>query len=281
MRNLWYPEGMPVNSIGVFSTCASILAFATAAFASCEGIIGPASSKDSALLWRSEAGWQPAEKLNDSLRKGAIKNVNFAYVVKENNADEPRAGAIAIKSGFTAADQSLLPDYNRVTLYRPRIKDACSNSPYRPLRSEVSKRAYDEYHEDNKVGPFKDIFAKFHIKYTTRKGCRATDDNSPDGVFAWMNYPGRSNRSQFSFNPETVKRGQASPLLSWLGPRKATAGELVSGRSVQIRTYSTSADGLACVRFTIKVGPGAFLRVNDLEKRTLFGGDGARWDRSN
>jgi hypothetical protein len=106
--------------------------------------------------------------------------------------------------------------------------------------------------------------------------CRRTDG---DDVDRYALGERRTNLSQFSFKSDIVKNGYRELVLWPFRFRSAFAGdERAADKHVQIRDYHTDGNGLDCVRFKAVIGPGAFLRINDLEKRTLLGGDNKTWD---
>ncbi|MBB4509567.1 hypothetical protein [Rhizobium leguminosarum] len=249
---------------------------ANGALAECIGILPAKDQNDRALLWRDKGRWKPMRELNGELAKGERRTVTVAYIAKDGKNQDPRRGVVVIKSGFTKPDPAPLKEVNAIALYRPWIKDPCRKRPYPEFRSNVDSNSYDDYHDRYLKTADDETFSQFHIEYESRSGCRYSDDISADAFFGLRN---RSNRSQFSFDPKVVRDGPISHFATWLGIRSAYADQLVGGRQVQIRKYVADENGLACVKFRVTVGPGAFLRVNDLEKRTLLGDDGAAWQR--
>lgn len=263
-------------------TCIMIAAVMTfssvgSALADCQGITLADRQDNRALLWRDNGRWKPIKELNDDLPNGASKTITFAYIAKNDVTKEaPQRSVVVIKSGFTNPNSTPQRTLNTVSLYRPEIHDPCRKKPYREYRDRVTSKSYEDYHARYLRTSDDERYSKFHILYDAGNSCRDSDDTSADAFFDLKN---RSNRTQFSFDPERVRRGPVSHLVTWLRITPAYADEPVAGRTVQIRKYVADDKGLACVKFRVDVGPGAFLRVNDLERRTLFGNDAAEWSR--
>lgn len=245
------------------------------ALADCTDIPSAKAQDDRTLLWRDSGKWRAVRELNENLGKTKKKTIVFAYIVKDQDVVNPRKGVVVIKSGFTKSDSSRPSEFDTVALYRPWTMDPCRKRPYKEIRGRVSNRSYEDYHAGDARTDDDDLYSKFHIEYDSKLGCRYTNDVSEDAYFELRK---RSNRSQFSFDPARVKTGSLSHIVSWFRIRPAVADEPVAGRTVQIRKYVAN-DGMACVRFRVTVAPGAFVRVNDLENRTLLGDDGTAWNR--
>ena len=243
------------------------------ATATCDRIKGPLDYADRSLLWLDHGKWVPVKNLNSTLGDGKKKTLKFAYIIRDRKDLGKRKGVVVVKSGFSGPQTSGNTQYNSVQLHRPRTKDACRKSAYNNMQAQVSTKAYDDYHDRGIKTGSDEAFSRFHITYESMQGCRRSNDSSADSFFKGNL---RSNRSQFSFDPTVVAKGQYRHLFGWFRLNSAYANE-ISGRAVQIRKYQADTDGLACVTFRATVGPGAFLRVNDLESRTILGDDGAEW----
>lgn len=253
--------------------CSIVIAAHTQAYAICEDFQLPGKPVGEELFFRSDRGWLPIDTLSEVAPKTRT-NVDLLFVLK-SPFDTPRSGALAIKSGFNSLAADDLGE-EHVTLKRPEIAKTSCSPQYRSFDGEVSVKNYDGYHEDGfKTRSYEDL-KRFHILYNYGKNCRRTDSSKIDG-FALGNR--RSNLSQFSFDADIVKYGYRELVFWPFRLRPAFAGKyIVQGKRIQIRTYTTSSDGFQCIRFQTKVGPGAFIRINDLEKRTVLGGDNFVWD---
>ncbi|MCF1450714.1 hypothetical protein FS815_28690 [Agrobacterium vitis] len=243
------------------------------AFARCEDFQLPGKLIDEELFFRSDRGWLPIETLAD-VAPITRTNVDLLYVL-ETPLDTPRSGALAIKSGFNSLATHDLDEEN-VILKRPEIARTSCSPQYRSFDGEVNASNYDGYHDDGfKTRSYEDL-KRFHILYNYGQNCRRTDSSKMDG-FALVDR--RSNLSQFSFDADIVKDGYRELVFWPFRLRSAFAGKyVVEGKRVQIRTYTTGSAGFECIRFQTKVGPGAFIRINDLEKRTVLGGDNFVWE---
>ncbi|PYE93017.1 hypothetical protein C8J35_11614 [Rhizobium sp. PP-F2F-G38] len=257
------------------STACFLIALAaqTQAFAGCEDFQLAGQLKDEELFFKSDRGWLPIKTFADVAPK-ARTNVDLLYVL-ETPSDTPRSGALAIKSGFN----SLTTDNRNnedVVLKRPEIARTSCSPKYRSFDGKVNASSYDGYHEDGFKTRSYDDLKRFHILYNYGQNCRRTDSSKMDG-FALGDR--RSNLSQFSFDANIVKDGYRELVFWPFRLRSAFAGSyLVEGKRVQIRTYTTGSAGFQCIRFQTKVGPGAFIRINDLEKRKVSGGDNFVWE---
>jgi hypothetical protein len=247
---------------------------ATVAIADCSDIPQASSQEDRTLLWLKDGSWHPVRQLNADLAAGEIRTITFAYIIQDEKDAPTRRGIVVVKSGSRLRARSV-EGANKVVLYRPRIADRCRNKPFPEMNGKVEVHNYDSYHDSNiKTNEYKTL-REFHVRYDSRRGCKWSDDNSSDEV-SWRS---RSNRSQFSFDPDVVANGQHSFVSTLFGARKSFAGEMIRPRKAEIRKYQVNEEGTACVRFSVKIEPGAFVRVNDLESRTIFRTDGAVWNR--
>lgn len=258
------------------ATTAALIMLNTPALAAtdCQGIEGAGAASDRALLWRYASKWHPIRELNAKLKGTEHRTFTFAYVIKDRELGSARRGVIVVKSGFLQLRSADSGDSSTVALYRGAMKDPCRKRPYEKMQGEASVKDYTDYHDKDLRTNSDGLFSRFHVTYDSRRGCQESNDGSADAYFS-RRY--RSNRSQFSFDPYVVANGQYSQLLALFGVTPAFASPPIAGRTVQIRKYQADANGLACVKFRTTVGPGAFLRVNDLESRTFLGNDGTEW----
>ncbi|TBZ96276.1 hypothetical protein [Rhizobium leguminosarum] len=259
-------------------TTASIV---TTANAACEDIPRRLRA-DGAWLFQDGKTWRPVQdELNDFIGKRS-KRIFFTYVVKDKTADGPRRGVLVVKSGYDLAYSQSDGDTRDVKLLRPsqRNVDKCESDIKRFFEGRVNAEVYDRYHDygfrtrgrDTQVA----LLDRFHIKYATRitGKCVASNEASTDIYFRGKQ---TSNRSQFSFDVKRVEEGQYSQLLSWLRITPAYAALPMADRQVEIRKYASDDDGVACVRFDLRVRPGRFIRINDLERRGLFREKEQKW----
>ncbi|WP_298877440.1 hypothetical protein [uncultured Bradyrhizobium sp.] len=230
--------------------------------------------------------------------EGPLRKSTTLYFVIKTGGDD-RAGAIVIKTARLgpqlAADR---PDYGRVLLRRSTAGSNCGSR--RPYLNSVSAIAYQAYHDlgydrgeileslDGGITGL-DNLKRFHVGYdatdyaSPNQKCRRTDDPKRyDG-----GYEARNNRSQFSFVPDIVDHGisgvtsqAVSGSFRWVAslivsPASAKR-ENLRERRVEIKTYQTVA-GVACIPVTLNVrGAAQVIRVNDLDRRKLFGSDFGR-----
>ncbi len=243
------------------------------AFATCDDLRLGGKLRDEEIFFRSDKGWLPIKTLAD-LAPRSRTNVDLLYVVG-TPADTPRSGALAIKSGFNSL-AAPNPEDETVILKRPEMAKTSCSPRYRLFEGRVNASHYDSYHDDGLKTPSYNDLRRFHVLYPNGQKCRRTDSNRIDG-FARGEF--RSNLSQFSFDADIVKDGYRELVFWPFRLRSAIAGKhLIEGKRVQIRTYDTSSDGFDCIRFQTFVGPGAFIRINDLEHRSKEGGDNLVWE---
>jgi hypothetical protein len=196
------------------------------------------------------------------------RNVTFAYVVVENFA-KARAGVLVIKSGR-------LRQMNEPAVRRPngrvqlvRLPNTFNNGACAPVpdfgEKDISAKSYDGYHDQGLNVPDIKTINAFHFQYASRRGgCRRTNDAAADSLAP----PDlRSNRSQFSFDPDVVAHGTYSQVMAWFRPTRAYAGsEYLANQRVEMKQYRTVPAQPVCVTFTLAVrGSASFLRINDLE----------------
>jgi hypothetical protein len=166
------------------------------------------------------------------------------------------------------------PSRRRVQLERPILDSGigavdngtCGSVPLFTSR-DVAARSYDDYHDGalRVADPDQTTLKTFHYTYAGRDGrCRRTDDIRQDSRTP---VDRRSNRSQFSFDPDIVANGTASQVASLFAPSSALASsERLADQRVGLQAYRAEPGLPTCVRFTLKVpARAAFVRINDLE----------------
>jgi hypothetical protein len=197
------------------------------------------------------------------------------YVTREFFLNEPKSGAIVVKTGRTidAGEKDPVPARKRIKLDRARQAEfeSCRRNNDPPsFDGSVSALEYDRYHDygydagDNEDGR---SLTQFHTKYISRSGrCDTTTDSSTfDAPLRW---DWRSNRSQFSFDPSVVSGGFHSQIIAGLNWRGAAAiGSVgLADQQVKIIKYRTNAQKTACIALRVKpTGKKFFIQVNDLE----------------
>jgi hypothetical protein len=238
--------------------------FRATVLADCSGVVGAETVSDGTWLVLLKGRWQPISELNSALADGRPSMMNFTYVAREPELTNFRRGILVIKTGLRAPAGST----DRVTLVREAYEpiEKCESYPRFPGGS-VRGRSYDDYHDYsyNVERDDQSTIKTFHVTYAKRvQGCRRSDDDTSDSYFTgrWQ-----SNRSQFSFTEGVVTGGQYSQFAAQFGLTPAYASSSLSARRVEIRPYNSDKNGLACVSFNAFVGPGAFIRINDLERR--------------
>jgi hypothetical protein len=233
-------------------------------------------------------GGQTWQLVNGSSIALGGQTVSFAFIIQETMA-RPRSGAVILKSGRTRAmdEPTPEPSSRRIQLERP-IADSgigaidngtCGLVPVFSSR-DVAARSYDDYHDGNLrvAEPDQTTLKAFHYKYVGRNGrCRRTDDTREDSREP---IDRRSNRSQFSFNPNIVKNGIGSEVASLATPSSAFASsERFADQRVGLQAYRAEPGLPTCVRFTLKVpARAAFVRINDLEGLKTQGVNNLRAD---
>ena len=241
----------------------SMLSSGTAVAADSCSFLGldPKSIDDGALFLQSADGWhevEGSEALNPSIE-------SFAYAIRPV---VPRQGAILIKSG-TIRDSESSARGERIQLFRSSQPLAPCGGISTPTDTAVSWRSYTEFHDFGREPDSSDTKAiyDFHIRYL-RSGsqCVSTADSTTEGI---LSFDGRSNRSQFSFDPSVVAKGQYSQISSTLFLTKALAGFAnFTNPRVEISGYDAKKEAVTCVRFKIpSAGTQTFIRIVDLEAR--------------
>jgi hypothetical protein len=265
-----------MNVMKALATTAAVLAaLVSPAKAACDDI--PKKLRgDGGWLFRINGTWRPViGELNDFVQNLKSRNVYFTYVVNDDNLNNPRRGLLVIKTGVSLKQADTTGDTSHVKLLRyPISKVAKCDGDYRYFDASVSGLSYDRYHDYGYRTDEDATINRFHIRYATRTGCLNSNDAQPDAYFSGHR---ASNISQFSFDPKVVRSGQHSQFLALFGVTPAYAAQAVSDRQVEIKRYVADDSGLACVRFSIKIQPGRFVRINDLDRRSPFRADEQSW----
>jgi hypothetical protein len=227
----------------------------------------PLTLRDRQLFFQAKgtAGWT---SLDDTTIDLANQNVTYAYVIRET-VDPSRNGVVVLKSGRMRGPDEPQHSRQSKTVMLVRHADAADNKKCGMVSDfgerQVAAKSYDDFHDQGLKVPESATLHAFHIKYAARNNrCRRSDDNGPDSLLP----PDlRSNRGQFSFDPDVVSRGTYSQVLAWAGVSQASASsENLADQRVEIRQYEVSVNVPTCVRFTLPPqGRASFLRINDLE----------------
>ncbi|WP_315724035.1 MULTISPECIES: hypothetical protein [unclassified Bradyrhizobium] len=222
--------------------------------------------------------WDPDTKTWAAVPDGGLslsgREAQLIYVTREFFQDEPRSGAIVVKTGRKIDTSEKDPEPARKKIKLDRAKqaefDSCRGREPSSFDGRVSALEYDRYHDygydasDNEDGR---SLGEFHTRYVSRSGrCdAATDSTTFDAPLRW---DWRSNRSQFSFDPSVVSGGFHSQIMAGLSIRGAAAVGSVglADQRVDIIKYRTNAQKMACIALRVKpTGRNFFIRVNDLE----------------
>ena len=254
---------------------ATLALLALALFATVPGLAGdcsflnrdPLSLRDRQLFFlpQGASSWSALDDVRPDLTNQAVE---FAYVIREN-IDPARGGVVIMKSARARRLDEPTAG-RRVRLVRRA--EAFDNGTCGAVagfggggETEVSADSYDRYHDEGRKVPERDVLRAFHVRYAARKGtCRVTNDSAQDSIVPW---DPRSNRSQFSFDPNVVSGGTYSQALAWTGITRTYASSAnLSDQRVELKQYRVNAALPTCVRFRLPaVGRGSFLRINDLE----------------
>jgi hypothetical protein len=270
-----------MKRISFLTVC--VLGLATAALETADAGCEMLSSKGSlsgGQLWVNLAGdWRNFNEIAEFPESGQRK-IAFVYVVQRMETDPNSTGAVVIKSGRKNVPGGVRgPDTVRLVRDQASAKAYCEITKNSDLfvRRNVSKKAYDEYHDydfgESKTsgGPgFATTIGDFHIglKRGNPTQCVRTD-SSTDSNGQWIP---QNMRSQFSFDKDIVDSG--------MSPHYATAGRIIFATLVssalaggsdgfnsqrsEIKSYEIK-DGFACVSFFASVARRDFiLRINDL-----------------
>jgi hypothetical protein len=247
----------------------------------------PLALRDRELLYQVK-GSSTWSSLDDNPVTLPDQTISFAYVIRET-IDPARNGVVVLKSGRTRGLDEPQQGRQAKRVMLVRHAATADNKLCGVVsgfgKHSISAKSYDEFHDQGlKVGEARTL-QSFHIKYAARNNrCRRTDENGADSL---LPPDMRSNRGQFSFDPDVVSRGTYSQVLSWTGVSQASASsENMTNQRVEIRQYAISAGGPTCIRFTLPPqGHASFLRINDLEALVPGGlsyirSDEKRWSLS-
>jgi hypothetical protein len=217
------------------------------------------------FLPQGASNWSALDEVQPDLTN---QTVEFAYVIREN-IDPARAGVVIMKSART---RRLDEQATRKNVRLVRHADGFDNGTCGYIadfgkngEQDVSADSYDRYHDEGRKVRDGDVLRAFHIRYAARKAaCRVTSNGSQDSIVPW---DPRSNRSQFSFDPDVVSGGTYSQPLAWIGVAKTYAASAnLSDQRVELKQYRVNVALPTCVRFRLSaVGRNSFLRINDLE----------------
>lgn len=265
MRDLHSPLHKSITAVAV-TTLLSTNLYA----ASCDALSGvTAKPYDGQLFYRAEgaSGWTKMPDTGVSL--GNIKT-EFIYVVDETIEDY-RSGVVILKTGRTRQPGEEQPDPHAKSVRLVRHSQQFDNTPCGIVsdfgKGRVSPTSYDDYHDVGKSTVDDATLDRFHFKYVARrKGCRATNSALGDTLSPYA----RTNRGQFSFDPDVVDRGTYFQLFVWTHVTTASASsEKIANQRVEIRQYHVVRGTPECIDFKYRVpAVSAFLRINDLEALT-------------
>ena len=286
-----------MKTISFLAVCVLGLTIAAleTADAGCEMLSGKGSLSDK-QLWINLAGdWRNFSEITELPESGQRK-IGFIYVIQRTETDVNSTGAVVIKSGRKNVPGGVRgPDAVRLVRDQASAKAYCEIAKNSELfvRSNVSKKAYDEYHDydfgEGKTSGgagFATTIKDFHVglKRGSPVQCVRTD-SSTDSSGQWIP---RNMRSQFSFDTNVVDNG--------MSPHYATAGRFILATLVpsalaggsdgfnsqrsEIKSYEIK-DGFACVSFFASVARRDFiLRINDLGARVAGSWfTETRWER--
>lgn len=247
----------------------------------------PLILRDRQLFFQTK-GTTAWTSLDDTTIDLANQSVTFAYVIRET-IDASRNGVVVLKSGRMRRLDEPQQSRQSKTVLLVRHADAADNKKCGKVADfgerPVSAKSYDDFHDQGLKVPESAMLHSFHLKYAARNNrCRRSDDNGPDSLLP----PDlRSNRGQFSFDPDVVSRGTYSQVLAWADISRASASsENLADQRVEIRQYAVSVNAPTCVRFTLPPqGRASFLRIDDLEALAQSGlnyvrSDEKRWSLS-
>ena len=238
------------------------------------GLLTTITAEQELFYWSPDRAWKtvPADGLSLTTSEARL-----IYVTRELFSNEPRSGAIVVKTGRTIASGAIDPDPIRKRISLNRLRQEEFEKCQRPrdlssFQGSVSAREYDWHHDygydasDNNDGY---RLTQFHTGYSGRRErCKETDNTTFDAPLRW---DWRSNRSQFSFDPSVVRGGFNSQIMAGLHFRGAAAVGSVglADQRVEIIKYRTNAQNVACIPVRIKLtGANFFIRINDLEGAT-------------
>lgn len=285
--------------ISLLSLCVSLAGLAVTApqtaDAGCEILAGQ-PIQDQQLWAKIRGRWLNFDTVQE-LPEGGSWKVPFIYVIARPFAGDGATGAIVIKSGRKNVPGGIRgPDTVRL------VRDPASSTAYCEVagnseffnRTNVRKKAYDEYHDydyaaDKTSGgaEFAASIKNFHVglKGTQPGQCMHTDA-SEDFSGQWIR---RNMRSQFSFDRAIVDGGMSAHYVTAakiaLGTIFTTGlaggSDGFNSQRSEIKSYEIK-HGVACVKFFASVARRDFIvRVNDLGARmsNLWLATEKRWER--
>jgi hypothetical protein len=224
----------------------------------------PLQLRDRQLFFRIQ-GTKDWAALDEVQRDLPNQPVEFAYVVRES-IDPGRSGVVIVKSARTRRLDEPAAGKNVLLVRRAEAFDNKTCGEVADFgEREIPSVSYDRYHDEGRKVRENDTLRAFHFRYAGRKSvCRATDDSTQDSVVPW---DPRSNRSQFSFDPNVVSGGTYVQALAWAGVTKTYASsENLTDQRVELKQYRVDVALPTCVRFQLPApGRGSFLKINDLE----------------
>jgi len=211
------------------------------------------------------------------------RRVSLLYVIREFHLEQPRLGAIVVKTGreIAAGDFDPQPIDKQIRLRRLRQSafEACTDAPF--FRGKVSAHEYDLFHDygyDASNTEDGGRLTKFHTKYIGRSGrCDSSTASTTFDAPARLDW--RSNRSQFSFSSKVVRSGFESQIWAGLSFSQAKGvGSIgLADQRVEVLKYQTNDQKIACIPMKLALtGSRFFVRINDLEGR----GAASRWIRA-
>jgi hypothetical protein len=240
----------------------------------------PLQLRDRQLFFRTQgaSNWVALDEVQQDL---ANQTVEFAYVVRES-IDPGRSGVVILKSGRARRLDEPSVGKNVLLVRRAEAFDNKKCGLVTDFgEREIPSVNYDRYHDEGRRVRERDTLRAFHFRYAARKSvCRATDDGTQDSIVPW---DPRSNRSQFSFDPNVVSGGTYSQALAWVGVTKTYASsENFADQRVELKQYRVDVALPTCVRFQLSaLGRRSFLRINDLEGLVAGGLNYVRANESN
>lgn len=283
----------------LLSKCIVVAAFVVTASqtadAGCE-ILADEPLADQQLWVKTGGKWRDFDSVKP-LPAGGPRKIPFVYVIRPTLPRANATGAIVIKSGRkNVAGGNRGPDTVRL------VRDPASSTAYCEIagnsdlfrRTNVRKKAYDEYH-DHDYGAektsggaeFASTIRNFHLglKGTNPGQCMRTDA-SEDFNGQWI---AKNMRSQFSFDESIVDGGMSAHYVTatkvaWntiVSSALAGGSDGFNSQRSEIKSYEIK-DGVACVKFFASVAPQDFIiRVNDLGARMAvpFASTERRWNR--
>ncbi len=256
-RHLRFPAGLAI-AFGLSTTCLAD---------SCN-MLGGYDGKlhDGQLFYRipGTPGWSELPEGDTSLGNTRL---DFTYVIDES-FEKKRSGVVIIKTGRARKPSEEAVDPQAKSVHLVRRPQQISNEPCGNVTifgsGDVSPRSYDDYHDVGTATPDDATLDSFHFKYAARRNsCHKTNSSIGDSLSPYA----RSNRGQFSFDPDVVDRGTYLQLALLFHVTTASASsEKLTNQRVEARQYQVVSGTPQCISFKLNVpGFAGFLRINDLE----------------